>query len=45
MGGYEPVERDEVIQRVISNMLGLEDSIGLSRVWYTKDMGCPFESF
>ena len=32
MNGYEPVERDEVIQSVISNRLRLEDSFGLSRV-------------
>jgi len=42
MNGYEPVERDEVIQSVISNMIWLEDSFGLSRVWYIRDLGCPF---
>ena len=42
MNGYETVERDEVIQSVISNMICLEDSFGLARVWYIRDFGCPF---
>ena len=42
MNGYEPVERDEVIQSVISNMICLEDSFGLVCVWYIRDLGCPF---
>ena len=42
MNGYEPVERDGVVQSVISNMLRLEDLFGLSRVWYIRDLGCPF---
>jgi len=42
MNGYEPVERDEVIQSVVSTRMWLEDSFGLSHVWYTRDLGCPF---
>jgi len=42
MNGYEPVERDEVIQSVISTIICLEDSFGLARVWYIRDFGCPF---
>ena len=42
MNGYAPVGRDEVIQSVISNMICLEDSFGLVRVWYIRDLGCPF---
>jgi len=45
MNGYEPVERYEVLQSVISNMIWLEDSFGLSRVWYIRDLGCPFVLF
>ena len=39
MNGYEPVERDEVIQSVISTIICLEDSFGLARVWYIRDLG------
>ena len=42
MNGYEPVERDEVVQSVMSNMIWLEDSFRLARVWYIRDLGCPF---
>ena len=42
MNGYKPVERDEVTQSVVSNMIWLEDSFGLARVWYIRDLGCPF---
>ena len=42
MNGYEPVERDEVIQSVISNLIRLEDSLELARVGYIRDLGCPF---
>ena len=42
MNEYEPVERDKVIQSVISNMIYLEDSFGISRVWHIRDLGCPF---
>jgi len=37
---YEPVEKGEVIESIISNMIGQEDSFGLSRVSYIRDFGC-----
>ena len=42
MNGYEPVERDEDIQSAISNMIWLEYSFVLARVWCIRDLGCPF---
>ena len=40
INGYGLVERDEVIQSVISNKKCLEDSFGLARAWYIRDLGC-----
>jgi len=39
MIGYEPVEKGEVIESIISNLILSRDSFGLPRAQYIIDLG------